>query len=970
MKYKIKANLIEHSWFEKTIFKTLDMYEAGEDLTYSPLAEFQRNYKTWGGSHRSLIGKELEVGIAERTKEFIALYKDIKKNGYKKDSPPLFVWFDDDGFIRLYDGHHRLSIIRYLNITNKMKVWVSTDWDSKGIDPRGYKGRDFPLVKIAKSIFGREEMYQRIDDKRLAHFKVQRPDSETRRDFILKNLDGKTEYLENSSVLDIGCSEGYLSRAIAKEEDHRFEITASYDVTGIEAGYKGDEERGRKLIAITRYLATIQNVEMECIFTDWKDLLRKPDVKYNNILYLSVLHNEINALGAEKAFENLRIFRGKCQRLFVEVPNVQVQRDWTQYFKIEDICIRLERETGMKVLKVWKAYRPIIVLTNELEKVRLNKSKKIMEKVIKEDVNGCKMNLIKNDHPITTSIMETGQWEKKTTKFIKENLKPGQTFVDVGASVGYYTLLASKLVGSTGKVYSFEPAEESQQVLARNLAENEIKNVVVYNCALSNNKEFKTKLYIGDAPGQNSLIDSDNRQFKEVNNDIFDRLNKKENIIPDMIKIDVEGAQLEVLKGMEMILSLHREMTIIVEDYAGEAVEWLAKNYGFKVVTTEREAGNYILIKNRKDIIAEEEPITFHLLGTFNTPTNLTDGVGYAFCSKIINIAKALKSQGHKIIFYGAEGSTVPCDEFVQVLTLKELPEEVFAENPKYIEDGKHLANTKFNLNCVKEINKRKSKYFHSRDILLIPTGSYQKPVADAVGLQLVAEIGIGYKGIFTDHKIFESYAWQHWHYGRLNQSEGRFYDAVIPPIFDPKDFKYQEKKEDYFLYLGRIVHNKGVTIAKETCEAIGAKLKVAGIDQGMKNLASENVEMVGFADLEKRKKLIAGAKAVFVPTIYIEPFGYIVMEAAMSGTPVITTDWGAFPEIVQHGKTGFRCRTLAQFIMAAKNIDNIDPKDCREWAEEFTLEKIAPMYDEYFKQMQQLFGKGWYSRLEISNKK
>jgi len=156
MKYKIKANLIEHSWFEKTISKLLICMKQEKDLTYSPLAEFQRNYKTWGGSHRSLIGKELEVGIVERTKEFIALYKDIKENGYKEDSPPLFVWFDDDGFIRLYDGHHRLSILRYLGHDlreHDPDVFVSTDWDSAGIDPHGYKGRDFPLVKVARSIF-------------------------------------------------------------------------------------------------------------------------------------------------------------------------------------------------------------------------------------------------------------------------------------------------------------------------------------------------------------------------------------------------------------------------------------------------------------------------------------------------------------------------------------------------------------------------------------------------------------------------------------------------------------------------------------------------------------------------------------------------------------------------------------------------------------------------------------------------
>jgi len=586
-----------------------------------------------------------------------------------------------------------------------------------------------------------------------------------------------------------------------------------------------------------------------------------------------------------------------------------------------------------------------------------------MEIFRKENVNGLKMNLIPGDWPITDSIMETGKWEPRTTQFIKDNLKPGQIFVDVGANVGYYTLLASKIVGNSGKVYAFEPLELSWTVLSKNLGMNELKNVIVFFMALSNNSGLKTKFYTGNIPGHASTIGTEELTVEvEVNNDIFDRINLKEQIAPDMIKIDVEGSQLEVLKGMKDILSTEKELTVIVEDFSGVAVEWLVDTYGFEVVNTEREVGNYMLVKNRKAIKIEREPITFHLLGTFNTPTNLKEGVGYAFCSKIINISKALRLSGHKVIFYGAEGSDVPCDEFVKVLRRDELPKECLEKNPHYVEDINHIANKLFNVRCIDEIKKRKGKYFNSRDILLVPTGLYQKEVVDKVGLSLVTEIGIGYNGIFTDHKIFESSTWQHWQYGKMNQDKGKFYDAVIPPIFDKKDFDYREKKEDYFLFIGRIVENKGVMIAIETCKAIGAKLKIAGIDQGMK-IAEPNIEMVGFADLKKRKELLSKAKAVFVPTIYIEPFGYVVMEALMSGTPVITTDFGAFTETVIHGKVGYRCRTLSQFITAAKNIDKIKPSDCREWAENFTLEKIAPLYNEYFLQMQNLFGRGWYSK-------
>jgi glycosyltransferase involved in cell wall biosynthesis len=81
-----------------------------------------------------------------------------------------------------------------------------------------------------------------------------------------------------------------------------------------------------------------------------------------------------------------------------------------------------------------------------------------------------------------------------------------------------------------------------------------------------------------------------------------------------------------------------------------------------------------------------------------------------------------------------------------------------------------------------------------------------------------------------------------------------------------------------------------------------------------------------------------------------------------MSGTPVITTDFGAFNETVKQNVTGFRCRTFREFVQAAEDVENLKPSDCREWAENFTLDKVAPMYKRYFSQILGLVGKGWYS--------
>jgi glycosyltransferase involved in cell wall biosynthesis len=352
---------------------------------------------------------------------------------------------------------------------------------------------------------------------------------------------------------------------------------------------------------------------------------------------------------------------------------------------------------------------------------------------------------------------------------------------------------------------------------------------------------------------------------------------------------------------------------------------------------------------------------SLHLIGLAHTKTNKS----YNWCAytqKVLNMAKMMTSLGVPVYHYGAEGSEVECENVVCVTDAEQRytyeDRDWTATQATYSLDD--YAYQKFNERAIKEIKER----IKPHDIILVSNGLMQKPITDAVG-GMACEMGIGYTGVFADYKVFESYAWMHYIYGlryhKNGGADGQNYDAVIPNYFDLDDFEYSEDKDDYYLYVGRFIPRKGLHIAAQVCDKIGARLVVAGQgDLSLLNL-KHPVENVGYADVKKRSQLMSKAKAVFVPSLYLEPFGGVAVEAMLCGTPVITSDWGGFTETVQREVTGFRCRNFRQFIDAAQSVHQIKPQDCRQWAERYSMDNIKFHYLAYFNRLQTLYGEGWY---------
>jgi len=354
-----------------------------------------------------------------------------------------------------------------------------------------------------------------------------------------------------------------------------------------------------------------------------------------------------------------------------------------------------------------------------------------------------------------------------------------------------------------------------------------------------------------------------------------------------------------------------------------------------------------------------------HILGVPHAVTH-RDYSTCAFSAKVLKLCKMMMDRGHIVYHYGNELSDVQCTEHVTVTTAADLEQSYPGHDfrtqgfaPYKLEDRIYQV---FYANTIAEIHRRKQP----GDFLLCPFGAGHKAVADAHADLIVCESGIGYSGgTFAPYKVYESYAALHALEGRAwieSMSNTKWYDVVIPNAFDLADFEYRPVKDNYFLFLGRIGHGKGSHIAAEVVKAIGGNLIVAG----MGGLPPEpHIVQVGVAGPEKRKQLLAGARAVFCASTYLEPFCGVQIEAMLSGTPVISTDWGAFAEYNLHGVTGYRCRTFEQFCWAARNIERIKSQDCRNWAaRNFSLDRIGAMYESFFWDLAQIHNgnNGWYA--------
>jgi glycosyltransferase involved in cell wall biosynthesis len=183
---------------------------------------------------------------------------------------------------------------------------------------------------------------------------------------------------------------------------------------------------------------------------------------------------------------------------------------------------------------------------------------------------------------------------------------------------------------------------------------------------------------------------------------------------------------------------------------------------------------------------------------------------------------------------------------------------------------------------------------------------------------------------------------------------------ATVHNAVDADDLVYADIKDDYVLFLGRMNDEKAPHLAIDASRAAGRRILVAGkcselaerefFAEHVEPRLGPDVEWLGEVSGDDKRQLLAKAQALVFPIQWDEPFGLVMIEAMGSGTPVVALRRGSVPELVIDGVTGFIRDEPDGLADALREIDRIDPADCRRHVvENFSPEHMVQGYERAF---------------------
>jgi glycosyltransferase involved in cell wall biosynthesis len=188
----------------------------------------------------------------------------------------------------------------------------------------------------------------------------------------------------------------------------------------------------------------------------------------------------------------------------------------------------------------------------------------------------------------------------------------------------------------------------------------------------------------------------------------------------------------------------------------------------------------------------------------------------------------------------------------------------------------------------------------------------------------------------------------------------GTVYNGIDPYCYN---FHATPDNPTYLAFLGRMSPEKGPHLAIEIAKRGGWNLKMAGkvdpVDADFfatkvqPHIDGKQIEYLGEATHADKSPLLGGAVATLFPITWREPFGLVMVESMVCGTPVIAMNLGSVAEVVTNGATGFVCQTVADCIAAVEKIPQIDRRLCREKAiEGFSAKRMADGYEAVYQKL------------------
>ncbi|HEX5613841.1 MAG TPA: glycosyltransferase family 4 protein [Acidimicrobiia bacterium] len=305
-------------------------------------------------------------------------------------------------------------------------------------------------------------------------------------------------------------------------------------------------------------------------------------------------------------------------------------------------------------------------------------------------------------------------------------------------------------------------------------------------------------------------------------------------------------------------------------------------------------------------------------------------------------LADGLVAAGHDVTLFASGGSSTKAE---LVSPMSPAPDPAQLGNPWF--DGYHAVTA----------------YQHAHEFDLVH--DHAAIVGPACGAMLRGNPPVVHTlhGPWTDEtRLFYSAVGDIVHLVAISESQRRDnpnirYAATVHNGIDMDAYPLCEEKDDYLVYIGRANPDKGPSIAINVARRVGLPLKMilkrnepaerAYFEDAIAPLVTDQVELHENVSHDEKVELLGRARAMIFPIRWPEPFGLVMVEAMACGTPVVTTNWGAAPELVEDGVTGYRRDDYADLVSAITLVDQLSPAACRaRVASEFSAGAMVAKYE------------------------